>query len=936
MGRLFRHIVAFGLAMTASLGILPGGVDRVLAQTAAAAPEDGWKANEDDAWLFNLRSGKWTLGDGVRGYQTPTGVCLDLADMVMATDVAVRVDKKLRRATGWAFDERQTIEIDRDAGRAGVANRIMPLTPTTIRDTPEGWCVATDALASWFGIGLAVDLSNSIVQIKSATKLPFELQAERKARAATIRPVAKFDLATLPQVDRPYRNWQAPSVDVVYDTNVVRQKGRGIESQARLDLFASGEIGKASFDARLSTDNNVRPRSLHFRAYRSDPKGELMGVFKATHVAGGDVSLISTPVVAGNSLGRGFVITNRPLEQPDSFDRTSFRGELPSGWDAELYRNGQLLAFSTPSEDGRYAFVDVPLLYGMNRFEIILYGPQGQVRREARQIPVGINSIQPKKTTYWFGMAQENHDLIGLRSYRGIYQRGWRWTLGLEQGIDARTSMAGYLHSLMIENQRYNYEEVALRRAIGPALFEVSGSLADNGGYAMRGQVLAELGKTYLRIESLHGGHGYISDRLTRFINGIHTVSLDQAVTIGKNIIPVHAEASYITRTNGDRNLDVAGRASTAFRNLSLTGELRWRRTDSYGPEPPDEVIASLLANARWGKLRLRGEARKTLSGRANEDRLNLVGEWSGRGETDWRAELGYERAADRVRGGLGIVKRFNRMSATAMVEAASDGSVGAGLNFAFSFGPDPRGHGMRMSRDKLAAHGGAVALVYRDENADGVRQPSEPVETSVGLTAGTGIARDETGRDGMAIIEGLQPFRPIMIGIDAGSLPDPYVQPALPGKVIIPRPGVTTLVELPLVAAGEIDGKLVRAESGSELEGVDIELIDDAGRVRKTTRSEFDGFFLFEGVAYGRYKVRLAKMSADAARLEADLGVSATVSAQDPAVKLGVIGVRGGTTIAGVAPIVPAPPLSEAADMPSAEAKTPTVDFLESAATKK
>ena len=52
--------------------------------------------------------------------------------------------------------------------------------------------------------------------------------------------------------------------------------------------------------------------------------------------------------------GRGAVLTNRPIERPDAFDKTTFRGDLPAGWDAELYRNGQLLAFTSPNGDGRY------------------------------------------------------------------------------------------------------------------------------------------------------------------------------------------------------------------------------------------------------------------------------------------------------------------------------------------------------------------------------------------------------------------------------------------------------------------------------------------------------------------------------------------------------------------------------------------------------
>src|SRR3546814_20080440 len=53
------------------------------------------------------------------------------------------------------------------------------------------------------------------------------------------------------------------------------------------------------------------------------------------------------------------------------------------------------------------------------------------------------------------------------------------------------------------------------------------------------------------------------------------------------------------------------------------------------------------------------------------------------------------------------------------------------------------------------------------------------------------------TDKDGRGTIDGLEPFRAVMIGIDAGSLPDPYIQPALPGVVVTPRPGVATRVVL-------------------------------------------------------------------------------------------------------------------------------------------
>ena len=160
-------------------------------------------------------------------------------------------------------------------------------------------------------------------------------------------------------------------------------------------------------------------------------RGGLLGPLKATHYGVGDVSLLSTGIVAASAPGRGAVLTNRPIERPDAFDKTIFRGDLPGGWDAGLYRNGQLLAFTNPNGDGRYEFIDVPLQYGADRFEIVLYGPQGQVRREIRQVQVGMDSIPPQQTWYWAGFAQENADLIEIRQppARGVPAR-LAWNAG--------------------------------------------------------------------------------------------------------------------------------------------------------------------------------------------------------------------------------------------------------------------------------------------------------------------------------------------------------------------------------------------------------------------------------------------------------------------------------------------------------------------------
>ena len=68
------------------------------------------------------------------------------------------------------------------------------------------------------------------------------------------------------------------------------------------------------------------------------------------------------------------------------------------------------------------------------------------------------------------------------------------------------------------------------------------------------------------------------------------------------------------------------------------------------------------------------------------------------------------------------------------------------------------------------------------------------------------------------------------------------------------------------------------------------MELVDSAGKVVATAMSDFDGFFLFERVAYGTYTVRISAETAAAAKLMPILNASVSVSEDRPVFRLGTI----------------------------------------------
>jgi hypothetical protein len=196
---------------------------------------------------------------------------------------------------------------------------------------------------------------------------------------------------------------------------------------------------------------------------------------------------------------------------------------------------------------------------------------------------------------------------------------------------------------------------------------------------------------------------------------------------------------------------------------------------------------------------------------------------------------------------------------------------------------------------------------VYRDLNDNGVQDSDEPVEKGALITTGTRQADRPTDARGTVTVAGLATYTPVAIGIDETSLADPMLVPKKALQVVVPRPGVPAEVRIGLVGGGDIEGALVKS-GGLGFEGVDLELVDVTGKVVGTARTDFDGFFLFERIAYGDYSLRVTKDSAAAAKIASELGTRITVRPDKSIVRLGAIAVRPLPVLASAGPSPAAP----------------------------
>ena len=751
-------------------------------------------------------------------------------------------------------------------------------------------------MSRWFKIGVKPNTNASALVLESEAKLPVEMAIERERRAAQIKP-AKFDLKSLPQVRLPYRMWRAPALDFVVSAGVTYRASDGVRVDRSSSVYAAGEIARLSYDAQLSTNEKGIPNTLRLRAYRSDPDAQLLGPLKATHFGVGDVSGLVSGLAGSGASGRGAVVTNRPLFNPTAFDKTRFEGDLPVGWEAELYRNGELLAFARPSGNSRYTFEDVQLLYGENRISIVLYGPQGQIRTREEMINVGQDNVPAGKTWYWAGVNQPGRDIVSFRqSPEALTMPKAQAAVSVEHGIDDRTSVGAIARAMLIQDERVTFVEGSVRRSIGPALVEAGIAWESGGGKAARAQVLAKFGTVNVSGQAILADNFHLQGQLRKTVRD-YKLAVDAPVQhrtderlgtfrcaaypAGGQFEPARGRGTAFDHHPPLQSRDRRSISQAVPRAWALAARRGRGRSDGLGCA---SAMSGCEASAAWKSLPRPDSVRPSSAPIGPRANLSI-----GRGRS--HTTLPSKRARARV----SHIRRINTMALAVTGEAASDGSVAVGLNLNFSLDPN---HGLSLSRQPLAAAGAVRARVYRDRNDNGVHDSSEPWEKGALVTTGSRVTEKPTDDRGSILIGGLTTFTPLAVGIDASSLPDPNVVPKKALQVVVPRPGVPVEVEIGLVGGGEIEGAVVKS-GGLGFEGLKLELLDEAGKVVATAQSDYDGYFLFERVAYGRYTVRVGAESATAAKIAQELRVTAEVNEDRSVARLGSIQVTKLPTVA-------------------------------------
>jgi hypothetical protein len=879
------------------LAALCGALCLALAVPAEAQPAPAPSAriqrgSDANLLVLEIQLDGHVLSDTFTAYQDGSQVLLPLGELSRLLTLAITVSPMQGTASGFVIREDRTFELNVDDAVAGVRGRQKSFEPRLAAVIGDDIYVASALLAHWLPVDFDIDLARLQLNVRPRERLPLQERLEREDSAARLRSAANEprDLG-YPRVTSPYAMASLPFVDQTFSAEATRNDSSR-HYQGDYTAYLTGDFLAMEGSAYVSTrtQKTILPsddRTLTLNSVagviddrsgsdvrltlaRHDPDAGLLGPMRARSVELGSFVLPSVPnVLLASPHGNGIMVSNRPLDQPTSFDRHTFRGNLPPGWDVTLYYNDALIGYQTARSDGQYAFEDLPLSFGPNEFRLVFNGPLGQVRVERQSFLLDQSVIAPGE--YFYSLAQHRANSGDERTVAQI-DYGITRALAVNAAFVRKPGLNGSEDSTYAQAGARGYLDSMILSALVTQQWG-SGTLTELavktglGGYAL--DFVHQQRQGSFESDSLVNASAGLRYRDKVRANGVTRIDALPPLTIA-------VEATRDANADGHDRIDLAGRVSTIYRGTAITNTLAWTRTDGA-----DLTDGTLQVSRRVVDVGLTAQVGYGLAPRVELQSATLTADRAL--GTAYRLTAGLQRTmiAPLTTATLGLTKNLGAFGLGINGSYSSKHELTLGLQLFVAIGREPRSGAWLVDAQPLAATGAISARAFVDRNQNGIRDPGEELVGDAGfILNGGGRYPTRTDTNGTAFIGRLPPGQYTDIALDPATLEDPQWKPATPGLRILPRPGVVEVLEFPVVATSEIDGTVYLVGAG-ERRGIGdahIELADADGRVVAATRSSPDGYYLLHQVLPGRYSLRIAPEQTEKLQLSGTLARPLTV----------------------------------------------------------
>ena len=822
--------------------------------------------------IMSLELDKWRLAQ-VFGIKSENGIQVSFSELIQALNFPIK-SSSLTQYEGWFIEENKLFKLYPDQA----SNKLMVQVNDTVFEVSSSHYqliysdlfIDLGEIARWFKLNPKVDFSNQKITIAPTNKLPIQLKAQRKAKRFD-----KFSSNTeseMPLLNRGYSVLSAQAIDLQTNINYIKNK-----TTANYTALGVREVllHNTNFFLTGSSDETVNIARLNVS--KKSNKGNLLGILDAKSYEFGDVTPIRVGNLATNRQSRGVRLSNVDLRRSVNNEVTNFTGAILPGWDVELYRNEILLDQRLDVSDGRYEFNDVVLLYGTNQFELVFYGPQGQIERENETRILSPDAIKNAQFEYSVSLTQVNQALfkdssIGTAANRSGFNLSGEYSTGF--GESSRIKVGH--ENVMGSDFDSNLVSVGVNTSIfNNSLLNYSFAFNDLNETSFDVNFRTAIGNQ--SVSALVSSRTTLNPDTAELIDASNLTLLASGSLLKSTQANIsHQSKVELTKNNDNRTIRLTNNIGASFGRTYLFNGLEYIKV--IEPDSQDYLFGNIGLQQNFGPVFSKFQLSYT-----NEDKqlafTNASADLSWVITPSIRAKLVHNQSlvTNNHRTSLNVDWKSNWLRLSSRFTYSKLLGSQLGLFATMSFSGTPEYGEFVQSNRGLTGRGTLLVRVFLDANGNLIYDEGEELLEDVTVKSVQSRATAQTQVNGIAELTGLTPQKVTDIIIAKSSIEDPYLMPVIDGISVMPREGNIDLIDFPVVNSSELDGTLYFENDNEDsivAAYVEIGLFDNDEMIHTTT-TEFDGFFLFTGIKPGTYLIKISENAVKRHRIAKQINAS-------------------------------------------------------------
>ncbi|HKK20002.1 MAG TPA: hypothetical protein VJ983_00905 [candidate division Zixibacteria bacterium] len=551
-----------------------------------------------------------------------------------------------------------------------------------------------------------------------------------------------------------------------------------------------------------------------------------------------EVGKIATTGALGRGL-TGAMVTNRPQVRRKYFQTIDLSDYIGPNWEVELYVDNKLTDFMVTAEDGFYHF-NMDIFYGASDVRLKMYGPNGELRTKEEVIRIPYTLIPKGEVEY---SAAGGQSTVGTS--KKPYAQGTVY-YGLLDNLTV-----GANADIPVQPDKNEKDLVA-----GDVTYQALNNLTVNGSFCPSYMMTAHLNFSQPALLNFNSGFSkYFENPVRNPLNQLYNVnfSLSSPLRIGKRYLGLRyylAIDKYQTLIATNMNYGFNANIDPIY--LTYIGQ--YKKT-KIAQATITNLASQILMSSQFIHF-IRPQFRIDYD--HTNRQISKFGVYLAK-RIFRTGQLSVSMERNPIAKSTTFMVNFNLVTSFADFTSRvvrSAGYLSANQLQRGSIRYDQEDKTIQFDRRNSVGFGAAVVKPFLDDNYNGVMDNDEQYLS--GLRAKmNGAHVTLRGKDREFYYDGLRPYEDYTVQIDQYSLDNPMLKPTHENYEVKVNPNMVTAIQVPIVTASEITGKVERqvGSIAAGLGGIKVVLMN-LSKERLTELMTFSsGEFYYLGLVPGSYK---------------------------------------------------------------------------------